>query len=142
MWIADNDNAAKIYLGPLTTLALGQNTGLRPGEIRASDDQIANPLNGVLIKSKTLLHIESADAVTGNVRYVRTRSVDPNSLKEFLDKFPGVQITMNSTSRTEIEVENGSTREVRGEKVDVAEIAGRSSITKYTHDLITVTREP
>ena len=47
MLVTDEKRAPRLYLVSLATLALGQNTGLRPGETRSSVEEVANPLNGV-----------------------------------------------------------------------------------------------
>lgn len=85
MLIADDERAPKIYLATLATLALGQNTGLRPGETRHADEAI-NPFGGAPIKSNTTLRIDRADPATGNVRLIRTRAFDSDAMKEFLSR--------------------------------------------------------
>jgi hypothetical protein len=156
MLIANENLAPTVYLGSLATLALGQDTGLRPGETRRNDD-VADPFGGTPIKSETTLRIESFDAATGNVRYVRTRTLDPDAIREFLKKMAQQlaggkvppeqtekflqQFTMTLDSRTEIDVEQGMTRAVREEDVARADTPGHS-IVKRAHKLLTVAPAP
>jgi hypothetical protein len=141
MRIADDKRAPKIYLATLATLALGQNTGLRPG---------------APIKSNAMLRIDRADPATGNVRLIRTRAFDSDALKEFLswpaqqtsggdgkdtqklDNFLN-QFIVALDSRTEIDVEDGMTRAVHQEDTAIASVPGHS-IVKHGHKLMTVTR--
>ncbi|MGA7325203.1 MAG: hypothetical protein WBX25_12110 [Rhodomicrobium sp.] len=85
MLIADQERAPKIYLAELPVLALGQDTGLHPGETKAATEEVANPLGGEPIKSAITLRFERADPASGNVRYVRTRTIDPGVIKELLN---------------------------------------------------------
>jgi hypothetical protein len=86
MLVADAAHAPNVYLANLATLAVGQDTGLHPGETRNSNDDIINPFNGTPIKSNTTLAIDSADPATGDVRYVRTQSFDSDAIKTLLGK--------------------------------------------------------
>jgi hypothetical protein len=157
MLISDDKQAPTVYLASLATLALGQNTGLRPGETRRNDDDVANPFSGAPIKSNTMLRIDSADPVTGNVRYIRTRTFDSDAIKEFLSRlaqqlgrvsqdaqrFDNLmkQFTMTLDSRTEMDVEEGMTCALRQEDTATAGTPGHS-IVKHGHKLMTVTRAP
>jgi hypothetical protein len=158
MLIADDKRAPKIYLATLATLALGQNTGLRPGETRRAADEAGNPFGGAPIKSNTMLRIDRADPATGNVRLIRTRAFDSDAIKEFLSRLAQQtsggdgkdpqkldnflkQFTMTLDSRTEIDVEDGMTRAVRQEDTATASVPGHN-IVKHGHKLMTVTRAP
>ena len=171
MLVADAAHAPYVYLAALEALSVGQDTGLHPGETRKSDDDIVNPFNGTLIKSSTTLAIEAADPANGNVRYVRTRSFDPDAIKTLLGKLaehaaatadgPGgpaggggaandhqknvdaflSKAAMTLDSRTEIDVEGGMTRSLREEAKAHAAIPGHV-IDKQVHKLTTVTQEP
>jgi hypothetical protein len=157
MLIADDSRAPKIYLATLVTLALGQNTGLRPGETRRDADEAVNPFSGAPIKSNTMLRIDRADPATGNVHLIRTRAFDSDAIKEFLSRlaqqFGGgdgkdtnldnfmKQFSMTLDSRTEIDVEDGMTRAVRQEDTATASTPGHS-IVKHGHKVITVTQAP
>jgi hypothetical protein len=155
--IPDESQATTGYLGSLTALALGQNTGLHPGETKHMDNTIPNPLTGAPIKADTTLSIDSADPVTGKVRYIHTRSFDPDALKDFLGKFAQQmlhgnadaariedmmkQLTMTLDSRTEIDVEDGMTRAMHEEDAAVVGVPGHN-ITKHAHKMVTVTPAP
>jgi len=158
MLIVDDKRAPKIYLATVATLALGQNTGLRPGETRRDADEAANPFGGAPIKSDTMLRIDRADPATGNVRLIRTRAFDSDAIREFLGRLAQQtgggdgkdtqkldnflkQFTMALDSRTEIDVEDGMTRAVRQEDTATASVPGHS-IVKHGHKLMTVTRAP
>lgn len=150
MLIADEKRAPRLYLVSLATLALGQNTGLRPGETRSSVEEVANPLNGVPIKTSTTLRIDSADPATGMVRLIRTRAFDADEAKAFLRKLvpPAgdqnldnvmTQATMVLDSRTEMDVEGGMTRVVRQEDTATGTMLSRSFV-RHSHKVMTVTR--
>ena len=151
MLIADEKRAPRLYLVSLATLALGQNTGLRPGETRSSVEEVANPLNGVPIKTSTTLRIDSADPATGKVRLIRTRAFDADEAKAFLRKLvppqPAgdqnldnamAQATMVLDSRTEMDVEGGMTRVVRQEDTATGTMLGRSFV-RHSRKVMTVT---
>ncbi len=155
MLIADEKQAPTIYLASLATLPLGQNTGLHPGETRHTDDNVPSPFAGAPIKSNTTLRIDSADAATGNVRYIRTRAFDSDAIKEFLSRLAQQlgakdgerlddmmkQLAMTLDSRTEIDVEDGMTRAVREEDTITGGVPGHT-IVKHAHKLLAVTRAP
>ncbi len=157
MLIGDDQRAPQIYLASLATLALGQNTGLRPGETRRDVDEVASPLSGSPIKSNTTFHIDTADPATGNVRLIRNRVFDPDAIKEFLsgivrqlggaaanaqqfDNFMK-QFTIALDSRTEIDVAEGMTRAVHQEDTATAGMPGHS-IVKHSHKVMTVSPAP
>jgi hypothetical protein len=149
MLIADENRAPRLYLVSLATLALGQNTGLRPGETRSSVEEVANPLNGVPIKTSTALRIDSADPATGKVRLIRARTFDADEAKVFLRKLAPqsagdldtvmTQTTMALDSRTEMDVEDGMTRVVRQEDTASGTMLSRSFV-RHSHKVMTVTR--
>ncbi|MGZ5544206.1 MAG: hypothetical protein ACXWIU_05995 [Limisphaerales bacterium] len=151
MFAGDESRALRVYLGSLATLALGQNTGLHLGETRISVEEVANPLNGVPIKSSATLRIDNAYPATGKVRLIRTRAFDADSIKAFLRKlvqelagdqnFDNMmgQAIMVLDSRTELDVEEGMTRVVHQEDTATGTMAGHS-IVRHTHKVMTVTR--
>jgi hypothetical protein len=157
MLITNEKQAPALYLAGLAALALGQDTGLRPDETRRNDDDVADPFGGTSIKSKTTLRIDSADPVSGNVRYIRTRTLDPDAIREFLKKMAQQladrkippeqfeksmqQLRMTLDSRAEIDVEQGMTRAVRQEDVARADTPGHTMV-KRTHKLLTVAPAP
>jgi hypothetical protein len=158
MLTADPQQAPKIYLASLSALAVGQNTGLRPGAPRSDTEDVPNPLNGTPIKANSTLSIASADPATGNVRYIRTRAYDPDAIKDFLaksvqhfgsgtdtanQKFSDFikQIGVTLDSRTEIAVAGGMTRDVREDDTATASIGDRN-IVKRVHRELTVKPAP
>lgn len=155
MLLADEKQAPKIYLSSLATLALGQNTGLHPGETRRTVDEAHIPFGGTPIKSNTTLIIENADPATGKVRFVRTAEYDPDSVREFLvalarrlgasdtRKLDDVlsQLALVFDSRAEIDVDDGMTRSFRQDDSATATFEGRTTI-KRAHKLLTVTPAP
>jgi hypothetical protein len=157
MLIVDEKRAPKIYLATLAILALGQNSGLRPGETRRDADEAVSPFGGAPIKSNAMLRIDRADPATGNVRLIRTRAFDPDAIKELLRRVAQIggdagadtqrlddfmkQFTMALDGRTEIDVEDGMTRTVREEDTATANVPGHV-IVKHGHKLLTVTRAP
>ena len=156
MLMGGDKQAATVYLASLVTLALGQNTGLHPGETRRMDDNVANPLSGAPIKSNPMRRIASADPATGNVRYILPRPFDSDAIKDFLSKLARQlsgdgtdakveslmkQITFTIDSRAELDVEEGMTRAFRYEDTATTNTPGHS-IVKHGHKLITVTPMP
>ena len=157
MLIVDEQQAPKFYLTSLETMALAQNTGLHPGQTRPDANDVSNPFTGAPVKSNTFLRIDSADPATGNVRYVRTGTLDPSAVKEFLSKMAErlggnkndsqlfnhlfEQFNMNIDRRMEINVEQGMTRVVRNNVMVVGRAMGRN-IVRHTHTLMTITQAP
>jgi hypothetical protein len=158
MLTADPQQAPKIYLASLSALAVGQNTGLRPGAPRSDTEDVPNPLNGSPIKANSTLSIAGADPATGNVRYIRTRAFDPDAIKDFLaktvqhfgsgtdnanQKFSDFikQIGVTLDSRTEIAVAGGMTRDIREDDTATASIGDRT-IVKRVHRELTVKPAP
>ena len=157
MLIVDDKRAPKIYLGTLATLAIGQNSGLRPGETRRDADEAVSPFGGAPIKSNATLRIDRADPATGNVRLIRTRAFDSDAIRELLRRVAQIggddgkdpqrldnfmkQFTMTLDSRTEINVEDGMTRAMRQEDTATANVPDHS-VVKHGHKLLTVTRAP
>jgi hypothetical protein len=65
----------------LPALAAGQNTGLKPGEVRREQDETANPLGGTAIKSSLVTRISEWNDKAGTVRFTRKSEMDPEALK-------------------------------------------------------------
>ena len=155
MFVADEKQAPKIYLSALATLALGQNTGLHPGETRREVGEAPNPFGGAPIKSNTTLTIDSADPATGKVRFLRTAAFDPDAIRDFLGKLArrlGIgeaqklddllgQFAIALDSRTEIEVEDGMTRSIRQDDTANATFQDQTTV-KRAHKLMTVAPAP
>lgn len=159
MLIVDGKQAALAYLEELPQLALGQSTGLKPGEERHETEEAPSPLGGLPIKSNTTLRIDSADAQTGKVRLVRTRSLDPEAVRglalnivrqmgvavdkpmlpEVLEVMKAMQFSIDN--RLEIDVEDGITRALREETTTTVNAAGHA-YTKHERKQVTVSPAP
>jgi hypothetical protein len=155
--IENPEKAAEMYLENLPQLAYGQNTGLKPGESRTSDDALPNPLGGVPLKSATTLRLLAAEG--GKARYLRTQEFDPEAVKKMTEdlmnrvgfKMQGISkaeidrvmkmITFKMNERAELDVEDGMTREARREGLFQAEMMGHR-MSKRTTTRITVERAP
>jgi hypothetical protein len=159
--IVDAERAAGIYLNEVPTLALGQNTGLKPGEERRSSHEIPSPFGGGgWLRSNRTLLITDADAVSGKVRLLQTETYDRGSLEDMLVDIakrmappsgddPKVtaekvkqlfeSIRMTRDDRTEIEVEDGMTRRLRTEHKSSGSLMGH---TYSKHEVKTVTVSP
>jgi hypothetical protein len=156
MLVVDEKQAAKIYLSSLATLALGQNTGLHPGETRHEIGDAPNPFGGAPIKSNTTFAIDSADPTTGKVHFVRTAAFDPEAIRDFLSNLAQrlgggdgsqklddllSQFAITLDSRTDIEVEDGMTRSIRQDDAATATFRGQTTV-KRAHKLMTVAPAP
>lgn len=154
--VADEKQAPKIYLSSLATLALGQNTGLHPGETRHEIGEVPNLFGGAPIKSNATLAIDSADPATGKVHFVRTTVFDPETIREFLSNLAQrlgggdgsqklddllSQFAIKLDSRTDIEVEDGMTRSIRQDDAATATFRGQTTV-KRAHKLMTVVPAP
>lgn len=157
MLIANGAQAAGIYFEQMPQLALGQLTGLKPGEVRRWTDETPSPVGGAAMKSLLALQIVKTDAATGNVTFLQTTNYDPASIKEFAgkaarqlmvaagDKVPAAQfdemirkIEMRLDGRQEIEVEGGMTRRMR-EVTDTKATLMSLTFTKREVKIVTVT---
>jgi hypothetical protein len=154
--VADEKQAPKIYLSSLASLALGQNTGLHPGETRHEIAEAPNPFGGTPIKSNTTFAIDSADPATGKVHFVRTAAFDPEAIRDFLSNLAQrlgggdgsqkldellSQFAITLDSRTDIEVEDGMTRSIRQDDAATATFRGQTTV-KRAHKLMTVAPAP
>jgi hypothetical protein len=154
--VADEKQAPKVYLSSLESLALGQNTGLHPGETRHEIAEAPSPFGGTPIKSNIAFAIESADLATGKVHFVRTAAFDPEAIRDFLSNLAQrlgggdgsqkiddllSQFAIKLDSRTDIEVEDGMTRSIRQDDAATASFRGQTAV-KRTHKLMTVAPAP
>ena len=81
---ARDPHGAGRLLAPLSLLALGQNTGLHPGETKYGSEEFASsPFGGEPLKGVTELHMGSADLASGNAHLDYTRAPDKDSMREF-----------------------------------------------------------
>lgn len=148
MLIVDGERAARVYFSELPQLALGQNTGLRPGETRNWSEETPNPMGGAPMKANISLRIAAADEASGKVRYVMSRSADPEAVKAFgmavmrqmgaaADKpLPPPLMQMMQTmelsidSEIAIDVEGGMTRALSELTTTTASVAGQRFVKR------------
>lgn len=159
MLMVDSAQAAGLYLEQMPQLALGQQTGLKPGEVRRWTDESPSPIGGNL-KSLLALQIVRTDAATGNAKLLQTTTYDPASIKQAAgnaarqllaaagDKISAAQfdevvkkMEMRLDGRLEIEVEGGMTRRMHDVTETMATMAG-ITFTKREVKTVTVTAAP
>jgi hypothetical protein len=135
--------AARLYLDELPQLAVGQNSGLKPGETRRERDDLPSPFGGAAVKSEMVTRLESWDDKTGQATIVRKREIDPESLRQMalsagrqLAKVgdqtaitPEVleamkSITFSMTAETRYLVENGATRTMSEREITTVSARG------------------
>jgi hypothetical protein len=148
----DDKQAAALYLDELPTLALGQNTGLQPGEIRRATLPVANALVSGITKNVTMSIVKD-DPAAGKVRYLMTETFDPSAMKALVgDTLSELALTpvnsgsmdgmMNSAvvaavARAQLDVAGGMTRELRRQSVTSFRAPGaRSTVTE--DELVTI----
>ena len=152
----DRRGAGRI-LAALPLLALGQNTGLRPGETKYGSEEFAGPFGGEMLKAATELHIESAEPASGNVRLIYTLKPDKDSMLDFtkrvMKQLAGAvglpqqdsaklkQLDITFESRTELEVENGMTRTVNRVETTAIALQGQRLVKRARND-VRVTKAP
>jgi hypothetical protein len=155
----EGKDAATAYLDNLPQLAVGQNTRLKPGEVRTTTDNVKSPIGNVTIKSNVTLRIDKFDTASGKVRFVRERKLDPESLKTFAltvlkqlgaaaDKpLPPEALTIMKTIKfslndlAEIDVEGGMTRAIHKRSTTLASAMGHT-LSKNETVTLTVTPAP
>ncbi len=158
MLTVDAKQAADLYLENVPALAIGQQTGLKLGDIRRNVEETPSPFGGGgIVKSNIAFQIVTADAASGKVNYLRTSATDMDSIRDLTlklsrqlltaagdkataDKIEGImkQMDMSMNNRTEIEVEGGMTRRVR-DQADIRVSAMGRTFTKREVKTITVT---
>jgi hypothetical protein len=79
--VADEKSAVTALMEDLPVLAAGQNTGLKPGEVRREQTEVANPFGGNAIKTSLVTRISEWDDKAGTVRIARKNDLDPEALK-------------------------------------------------------------
>ena len=76
-------NAARLFMPEVAKLAQGQNIGVTPGEARTETSETPYPLgNGDPVKTSSLMRIDTAEAKSGDVTYLREGRIDPDSAKQ------------------------------------------------------------
>lgn len=159
MLMVDRSRAAEVYLEELPMLAVGQNTGLKTGEVRQSTQATPNPLGGAPINATQQTRIAMIDAASGKIQIVRTSTLDNEAIRQFaLDMMKqlsgamkGVspaqveeminKISMSNDRRVEYEVEDGMSRLVRDRSVLAISALGLT-FTKTETKTVTVTPAP
>lgn len=149
----DDKQAAELYVDDLPLLALGQNTGLNPGDMRKLTLAVPNALVSDVTKVLTL-SIEQDNPAEGKVRYLMTETFDPDSMKtvvgETIKELALTQVNTNSldqvmksaivvaVARAEIDVAGGMTREMRRQSHISFRAPGAISVTDQD-ELVTIT---
>jgi len=156
MVTADEAAAARAFTDALPALAAGQNTGLTPGEVRRKDDTVKSLLGGAPIKSVLTTRLVSWDNSAGTARIVRTRELDPDSIKAMTtaiagkfaaavgapssEKFMEIvkQISFTMDSETTIDVRDGMARALKAHSAMTARMMGHT-FRKVETKTVTVT---
>ncbi len=154
---AHDPQGAGRLLAPLSLLALGQNTGLQPGETKYGSEEFASPFGGEPLKGVTELHMESADLTSGNARLIYTRTPNKESMREFTRRITNQlaaaaglrqwdstklqQLDIAFESRTELEVGDGITRTVRRDETTNIGLPGVRLLKRQRID-VKVTQVP
>ncbi len=159
MLLVDGKDAAVTYFDGLPQLAAGQNTGLKPGEVRKTVEQVKIPIGNTLMKSDVTLRIAKFDTAKGAVVLVRERALDPEAVRAFalaLVKQIGAvtdkpipheladimkQVTIAVNERGELDVEGGMTRAVHVQSMVTASAFGQAYHKQETRT-VTLTRVP
>jgi hypothetical protein len=142
----DAEQAAQASLDEVPALAIGQNTGLKPGQTRRDAVAVANGIGPPMIK-RMALSIASADAASGDVRFALTEDYDPDSIRALLVALAGklgrdpedmkrMNITLDG--RTDIEVAGGMTRAMHRQSTMMSNLMGNTLVIKDRKD-VTVT---
>ncbi|HZK89357.1 MAG TPA: hypothetical protein VFC56_04340 [Stellaceae bacterium] len=147
--VSINDKqAADFYLDDLPILALGQNTGLHPGDTRKIKMPVANALGDGMTKIVTL-SIAKDDPATGDVRYVMTETYDAASMKMLVGetiKDPSLSnvgvagintAEVTAVARAQLDVAGGMAHEMRRQSVISFRVPGSNSATSED-ELVTV----
>jgi hypothetical protein len=127
----DADTAASVYADALATLAIAQNSGMKPGEFRQVVKPAENPLGGDALKSNERFELVEAVAGETRLKFVNVTSIDPAALDAFMRSFARSLLAASGDSvapelvnrlvgsmvfsfdkRAEFEVEEGMTRKV------------------------------
>ena len=154
----DSGRAASIYLGHLAQLAVAQNTGMKQGEFRLASKPAENPLGGDALMANERFELAEADAATGRLKFVNVTSIEPGSMKDFMQSFAKSLLAASGDSvtpekvdslvssmvfsldkRTEFDVANGMTQKV-AEKSKTVFRGMEQNLTQTEVRVITVTR--
>ncbi|HEY1154048.1 MAG TPA: hypothetical protein VGE73_09370 [Pseudolabrys sp.] len=157
MFLADGVAATTAYLENMPQLAMGQNTGLKPGDARETVEQTKAPVGNGTIKTNLTTRMVSWNDSDRKVRYAQVRAMDPQGLRDFLQSFvaqigdaaspefrsPQMQELLKKTdfsidSTTLIDVENGMTRAIDETSTTRVSLMGQT-MSKRENRRITVT---
>ena len=160
MLAADEVEAARAFTDVLPELATAQNTGLKPGEVRRKDDMMNSLLGGAPIKSVLSTRLAAWDNAAGTARIVRTRTLDPESLKAMTMALAGKfiaaasgnsnsakaleimkQISFTVDSETAIDVRDGMARKLEERSTMTASMMAHT-FRKVETKTVTVTPAP
>jgi hypothetical protein len=144
--------AAELYLDDLPTLAMGQNTGLKPGEIGKNVLPVANALATGLTRT-VMMSIADADPATGKVSYLMTQTYDADAMRTLVSETvrqmkpaaTGTQAmeqaiktaVLSTIIRAQLDVEAGMTRELRQQSVISFRAPGAIAVTSE-NELVTI----
>ena len=141
MFIVDGARAAEIYLQELPQVALGQSTGLKPGEERRTSEEKPSPIGGPPSTTTSTLRIASADPTTGTVRYERDLEIDPGGAKAFAAELTRQIVTAAGAGNNAAALERATRgAEVSLENRSVIEVVGgiTRSVTATSKRMITI----
>lgn len=140
----DDKLAAELYLDDLPTLALAQNTGLKPGDIGKRVLPVANAMSGGLTRT-VMMSIANADPATGRVRYLMTQTYDADAMRTLVAETvrqinpdsSGAAVVeqaiknavLSTVIRARLDVEGGMTRELHQQSVTSFRAPGTLSVT-------------
>jgi hypothetical protein len=156
----DAARAVSVYLGHLALLAIAQDTGMKQGEFRITSKPVDNPLGGDTLMSNERFELIEADAAAGRMKFVNVTSIEPGSMREFMQSFArsllaasGDSITLarvdllvasmlfSLDKRTEFDVADGMMRKV-SEKSTTVFRGMEQNLTQTEARIITVTPAP
>jgi predicted transcriptional regulator len=156
MLVVNGSEAARIYMEELPTLAAGQNTRLKPGDVRREDEQIDSPLGSGRLKTVLTSRLTSWDDTAGKAIITRKREYDAASLKEavvalvrklvsaaddkttpqLLDQYKDIKFTLENEAV--IDVQGGMARRYDDRTYSFVSLLG-STVTKMEKKVVTVT---
>jgi hypothetical protein len=152
MLAVDDKLAAELFLDDLPTLAMGQNTGLKPGEIAKNVLPVANALTTGLTRT-VMMSIADSDPATGKVSYLMTQTYDADAMRTLVAETvrqmnpaaSGAQVmeqaiktaVLSTIIRAQLDVEAGMTRELRQQSVMSFRAPGATAVTSED-ELVTI----
>lgn len=150
----DDKKAAELYLDELSLMAMGQDTGLQPGEIHRATLPIANALVDGITREFTM-SIAQDDPTNGKVRYLVTQTYDPDSMKAVVgETIKELALTNVSTDalnnvlknaivatvdRAQLDVAGGMARELRRQWITSFRVPGSIMVTTQD-ELVTISQ--